>query len=229
MVFSGVSESEWLTIMQNLPPFRTPAKRLVVVSPHPDDETLGAGGLIATFRQSGREVKVLAVTDGEAAYSGVSALGSVRVKEQERALNVLGVEKENIIRLSLPDGGLLPHEGLIAEQLANLTGRDDLVVAPHVHDYHPDHETCGRAARKATNSTGASLAYYFFWIWHQGTPTDLASLPLRRLDLAPKLLLLRERALTRHQSQLHWEGRQPILPAELLTPMTRPFEVFAFL
>src|SRR5947209_8000477 len=47
------------------------ATRLLVVAPHPDDETLGAGGLIQRVRQSGGVVKILYLTDGEGYPEGV--------------------------------------------------------------------------------------------------------------------------------------------------------------
>jgi LmbE family N-acetylglucosaminyl deacetylase len=40
----------------------------VVLSPHPDDETLGTGGLIADARATGQEVDVIVVTDGSGSH-----------------------------------------------------------------------------------------------------------------------------------------------------------------
>src|SRR5712691_6800604 len=47
------------------------ATRLLVVAPHPDDETLGAGGLIQRVHENGGVVKVLYLTDGEGYPEGV--------------------------------------------------------------------------------------------------------------------------------------------------------------
>lgn len=45
-----------------LPAFR----QVLVIAPHPDDESIGAGGTIARLAQAGAEVHVIVVTDGEA-------------------------------------------------------------------------------------------------------------------------------------------------------------------
>ena len=64
-----------------------PRKLTVVVAPHPDDETLLSGGLIAHQARAGVPVIVLAVTDGEAAYPGdPDGLARQRRREQRQAL-----------------------------------------------------------------------------------------------------------------------------------------------
>ena len=47
-----------------------PGSRLVVVAPHPDDEILGAGGLLAATARAGRDLLLVAVTDGQASHPG---------------------------------------------------------------------------------------------------------------------------------------------------------------
>src|SRR5205823_1168784 len=84
-----------------------PRGRLVVVSPHPDDETLGAGGIIHDLCAGGWTVTVVAVTDGEAAYgrddaSAVERLAAIRRQEQSRAIAHLG--KVDVLRVGVPDG-----------------------------------------------------------------------------------------------------------------------------
>jgi LmbE family N-acetylglucosaminyl deacetylase len=71
-----------------------PAQKSTVVAPHPDDETLAAGGLIATQRSRHLPVTLLAVTDGEAAYPDVPDLARTRRLEQARAAVALGVTHE---------------------------------------------------------------------------------------------------------------------------------------
>jgi LmbE family N-acetylglucosaminyl deacetylase len=226
MELSNISEGMWFHVLNGLPHLTLSSSRLVVVAPHPDDETLGAGGLIAASRKNGGEVHVVAVTDGEAAYPGVDDLGLLRTNEQEQALQILGVESSQITRLHLPDSNLYAHENFIADRLQALIKPADLVVAPSIHDYHPDHEICGRAALKATQTTGTSLVHYFFWTWHRGTPEDLRGLELRQFQLDFEMRQLRSHALARHRSQLQWPGREPILPTRFLAPMERLFEVF---
>jgi len=94
--------------------------RLVVFSPHPDDETLGAGGLIQQVLRRGGEVKVIFMTSGDGYPEGVEMedriahptaqdyreYGTLRQKEALRVLTTLGMKEKNIIFLGFPDGGL---------------------------------------------------------------------------------------------------------------------------
>ena len=66
-------------------------RRAVVVAPHPDDEVLGAGGLVRVLAGSGTAVRILAVTDGEASHPGAPATLAARRREESRtALHRLG-------------------------------------------------------------------------------------------------------------------------------------------
>ncbi len=72
LTHSGVSEATWVPLLRALPGRRpaalfAAASRMVVVTPHPDDETLGVGGIIAAMAGAGLPVTVVSVTDGEAA------------------------------------------------------------------------------------------------------------------------------------------------------------------
>jgi len=94
--------------------------RLIVFSPHPDDETLGAGGLIQRVLQSGGEVKVVFMTSGDGYPEGVEMeegithptaqdyreYGTLRQKEALQALATLGMKKQDVAFLGFPDGGL---------------------------------------------------------------------------------------------------------------------------
>lgn len=94
--------------------------RLMVFSPHPDDETIGAGGLIQRVLRAGGKVRVIFMTSGDGYLEGVESedhithpkakdfrsYGKEREEEARKALATLGVEKENIFFLGFPDGGL---------------------------------------------------------------------------------------------------------------------------
>ena len=226
MVKPIVHEPDWLQILDTLPVWEPPAVATIVLSPHPDDETLSVGGLLHALTRSGTDVSVVAVTDGENAYEGEIGLGPVREREQTAALAVLGVPAHKVHRLRLPDSGLHLAETKVVEALLSVLRPGMHIIAPWSKDFHPDHEVCGRAARVAANIAGAHLSFYFFWTWHRGTPSQLeglrlVSFPLRSEDLAAK-----QKALSCHLSQLEHPSGQPILPADLLESMQRNFEVY---
>jgi LmbE family N-acetylglucosaminyl deacetylase len=92
----------------------------MVFSPHPDDETLAAAGLIQRVLGLGGSVKVVLMTSGDGFPEGVEMqnriarptaqdyrnYGKLRKKEARRALQILGLKKEEIVFLNFPDGGL---------------------------------------------------------------------------------------------------------------------------
>jgi LmbE family N-acetylglucosaminyl deacetylase len=221
-----VSETEWQACLSRLPAWDPPGGPVLIVAPHPDDETLGVGGLIARQRTRGVEVMVAAVTDGENCYADSPGMGEIRRIEQESALGRLGVESGKIVRLRLPDSAVSSKENGLVESLVELLSSETLIVAPWPGDFHPDHEACGRAAREAAHRACSSLAFYFFWTWHRGTTQLIESLPLSCLILDDGLLRTKKEALLNHRSQLARDCGDPILPEVLLAPARRPYEVF---
>jgi LmbE family N-acetylglucosaminyl deacetylase len=199
---------------------------VVLISPHPDDEILGAGGFLAAQARRSVPVTVIAVTDGEAAYPDVENLAGLRRREQEKALARIGIEANGIQRMGLPDGDVHTREADLASRIAGFLDRTTLLLAPWPHDPHPDHEACGRAATAAARTTGALHVSYFFWTWHHCRPDTIASLRLSRFDLDEDLQQAKSLALAEYGSQLHRDSGQPILPEPLLAPARRSFETF---
>lgn len=226
MIAPLVDEDIWIETLQNAPRWYPPHKRTVIVAPHPDDETLGAGGLIAEQSRRGLPVSVVCVTDGEAAYPDAPGLAQLRTNEQQQALETLRVSTHNIFRLNLPDSALAEHESKLTALLTPFLPSDTLVLAPWIKDWHPDHEACGRVVRRIARATGAELLFYMFWTWHQGTPDVLSDVPVRCFELDRQLLSLKQTALECHRSQLQRETGPPILPESLLKPARRSFETF---
>ena len=226
MIVPLADETVWIEFLADARPWQPSDRPMLVVAPHPDDETLGAGGLIVAQRSRGTEVTVVAVTDGEMAYADAPGLGQLRQKEQENALAILGVQADDIVRLRLQDSSLQSSEDCLANALADLVSPGTDIVAPWRGDFHPDHEACGRAAERVSKIIGATLTSYLFWTWHRGTPQLVSDLDLVVMPLSENQLRAKRRALLEHRSQLSWPGADPILPESLLKPARRPFEVF---
>jgi LmbE family N-acetylglucosaminyl deacetylase len=226
LITPTTSESEWLGALRFAPRWQPELKRTVVMAPHPDDEVLGAGGLIADRRRKNLPVLVIAVTDGEAAYPGTSGLGSLRQTEQEEALARLGLASRDILRLGLPDGHVSSHEESLVRDLQSILTRDTVLIAPWKFDPHPDHEACGRAALRAAQISGQRLVSYVFWTWHRHRADALLAFHPQRFDLDPGLCAAKASALAEYRSQLAWETGEPILPDFLLAPARRTFETF---
>lgn len=219
-------EDEWLEELDGVPPLDLRQVATYVISPHPDDETLGAGGLIFLLRAAGVPVTVVAVTDGENAYEGEDGLGIVREREQTDALKILGISEQDTIRLRLTDSGLMERESELRKCLTEIIRPGSQIVAPWTSDFHPDHEICGRISEEIASESNSSLIFYFFWTWHRGLPGDLGGRDLRILPLNEAAFGAKSEALQCHQSQLMRDDGAPILPPYLLEPMKRQFEVY---
>ena len=220
------SEQTWIESLGVVPGWLPEEQATVVISPHPDDETLAAGGLIAMLRCRQIPVTLLAVTDGEAAYPDQPDLGRTRQLEQARAAEALGIARDAVIRLGFRDSAVADSESVLTDRIERYINSDTLIVAPWPHDPHPDHEACGRAATTAASRTGARLIAYFFWTWHRFRPDCLHGLRLRRLALSAEARTRRAQALACHRSQIHRDEGVPILPDIFLAPAQRPFETF---
>lgn len=227
MVVPVIGEAEWMGVLRMLPAWLPPDAPMVVVVPHPDDETLATGGLISVLRKCGTDITVVAVTDGENAYAESDGVAELRAREQTEALARLGVSAEKIVRLGLVDSDVAEQEDELVARLMPLVRAETVVLAPWSGDFHPDHEACARAATRVAQEVGATLISYFFWTWHRGTPELLQGLELRAFALDDAAMAAKREALACHRSQLQHVSGEPILPEELLWPARMPFEVFA--
>lgn len=237
----GTTEAEWhawtglhrmqATTAQALVP---DGARAVVVAPHPDDEVLAVGGLLAQLARRGTAVRVILVTDGTASHRGsrdwpADRLGRERPRESRDALRRLGVDAEPL-RLGLPDGGLQGLESLLAARLAPLLERDDVVFTTWRRDGHPDHEATGHACAFAAARVGPRLVEVPVWAWHWAAPGD-PRIPWARarcLALDPDASRRKRDAVQAFASQLQPDpstGRPPILRATTVERSARPFEV----
>jgi LmbE family N-acetylglucosaminyl deacetylase len=226
MIVPVTPETEWLPSLKVMPVWAPPARPVLLISPHPDDETLGAGGFIFDMREAGTPVKVVAVTDGENAYADSAGLGETRVLEQTEALEILKVAPDQIVRAQLSDSSVSSKVDSLIEILLPLCSKDTHIIAPWTGDFHPDHEACGRAATEVARQTGAALTFYIFWTWHRGTPDIFQKQNIQRYCLSDEARQAKAEALACHTSQLDHASGEPILPENLLWPARLPFEVF---
>ncbi len=185
-----------------------PCSRLVVVAAHPDDESLGAGGLIAAAAAAGLPVYVVLLTAGEAsrfASRGKTrhALATMRLAEMENALARLA--PDNFLAfLGAPDGAVADAEEQVARSLTGLLGDASrtLLAAPWRHDGHPDHDAAGRAAALAAAASGARLVEYPLLAWTHRRPEELPWDDVVCLGLSPERQEQKAAAIRAHVSQV---------------------------
>jgi LmbE family N-acetylglucosaminyl deacetylase len=195
---------------------------LLLVGPHPDDETLGFGATAATLQSRGVDVRVVSVSDGGGAYLNLSPLERTwleraRRSELLRATRSLGLTSP--VSLGLPDGTLCDHENGLADTLSALLSElrpGAWCAATWRGDGHPDHEAVGRAAAVAAARAGAKLLEYPVWMWHWARPDDTAVPWHRMARLAPdRAAVARKRAAAKEfRSQLtaYYPDTDAVLP-----------------
>jgi len=214
------------------------ARRAVVVAPHPDDEVLGTGGLLAEFAAASLPTLVVAVTDGEASHHDSrrwtpEALRQARVRESLDALAELGIAADNVLRLRLQDGCVAESESWLTSALAALLHAGDLVFATWSGDGHADHEACGRAAAGAVEGRRAAHCEVPIWMWNWADPED-ARLPwtrLVRVRLSHEAQRRKRRALECFGTQRRFDpdvALSPALDDAMLAHFDRPYETLIY-
>lgn len=196
--------------------------RAVVIAPHPDDELLACGGLMRQWTDAGRDVVVVAVTDGGGSHTGSrrwtpDTLEAARRAERLDALHVMGLDAVPVIGLQLPDGGVTGTEAALHCALKAMLQPGDVVFATWRLDGHPDHEATGRAAATCCAEAGLPLIELPVWMWHWAEPDD-PRVPwhrLARVRLDPAQRDAKRRAIAAHRTQVEAD---PTLPGHAVLP-----------
>src|SRR5579863_8786415 len=99
-----------------------PEGPVLIIAPHPDDETIGCGASIARFCAEGRKVRVIIVTDGSSSVKSAiltpGELSVIRHNESLKAAEILGLSGKDVFPLSYPDGKIAHHIKDISKAIA---------------------------------------------------------------------------------------------------------------
>lgn len=154
---------------------------LLIVAPHPDDESLGCGALIAAAASEKRAVRVVIVSDGAGSHPNsrtypAERLRALREDEARAAAAALGLGPQALRFLALPDRAV-PSSGPLAEaaalaiaQEAQRAGAQALFVTWR-HDPHCDHRSSYALARAAQRQSG-HMRLFEYSIWGRVFPLD---------------------------------------------------------
>lgn len=221
-------------------------KRVVIVAPHPDDETLGCGGAIALLCQQGCDVSVLVVSDGTLSHPHsrkypAPALRLLREQETLKALAILGVDQDAITFLQLKDGSL-PFPTSLNFQTAKALcqnylkkARPDVIFLPWREDPHSDHRATWKliqAALRDLEMTIIKCIEYPIWDWdirQQKQTSFRRKISGWRLDITT-VLEQKHQAIAAYRSQLGQviddDPNGFCLAPEMLVNFRRPWEVY---
>jgi LmbE family N-acetylglucosaminyl deacetylase len=226
------------------------ARSALIISPHPDDETLGCGATVALKLAAGHAVTVLMLTDGRHSHRSATLpapeLGALRRAELAEAMRRLGLPDGALRWAGLVDGSVSDGEeelvGLIRSMIEEL--QPDEVYVTCAEEPHPDHAAAGRAARRATAGGAVQLLEYPVWLWGSWpmrrhdrlrSTLDAARLGARRGAVVVRAgdhLTTKQFALRAYESQLRRPAQVPAdevwhgLPAGVLRAAAEPVELF---
>jgi LmbE family N-acetylglucosaminyl deacetylase/SAM-dependent methyltransferase len=245
---TGTAEAEWeaggLAVLPELPlgPAELAAMTFIVLAAHPDDETLGAGGLLSRLNAAGADIEVLLCTAGEASHpesptTTPDQLAAVRLSEFRAAVSGLapGASRQFLL---FRDGHLDADRDRIAEAVREsiaAAGRPAdrvVIVAPYRADGHTDHDVLGGVAADLAAEGGHGLLEYPVWYWLWASPADPAWQSWVRVQLTPDEQRAKAAALLVHSSQTQplsdKPGDEALLGDSFMEHFSRPWETFAW-
>ena len=214
---------------------------MIILVPHPDDETLGCGGLIATLADLGLRPRIIYLTDGSASHRGsptwsAERIASTRREEALQALSTLGVGDSDVTFLGWTDAK--PHSPMSSDYEVTLARLSYLaicvaakcIVAPWEKETHCDHTAANALALALAANISITRYEYMVWGWATADlVNNIAGHALRCLDCC-SFIDLRRKALECHQTQLGALITDAdiafAMPSELKALVERPIEIF---
>ena len=173
-------------------------EKVIVISPHPDDEAIGCGGTIAAHIDNGDIVHIIFLTSGEKGGHGKSEEETIEIREGEAKaaaaiLNITGIEfwRE-------PDGNFQASETNIARLFNTIEQfKPDVIYVPHHNEEHKDHKSAALLMKRTLpylNGTSEKPVVYMYEIWT----------PIQKIDhikdISPYVEIKRK-AIQAHKSQ----------------------------
>ncbi len=212
-------------------------KHLMLVTPHPDDESVAIGGLIQDAVRQGAHITVLQVTDGDNNPWPQRWLerrwrirprdrvrwGARRADEAYEALRRLGLPAASLQRLAWPDlgvGARLLGGGVCAiDAFAGVVQREspDIIVLPDLHDRHPDHAACHVLVRLALARRSIRPECLTYRVHGRGMPSG------ERLEIAldAGMQETKRQAILAHRTQVALARRRLLAKAGAAEPLWR--------
>ena len=179
--------------------------RILILSPHPDDDVLGCGRVMALHRQSGNDVKVLYISDGSMGFPDIKRPTTrektelVREREFEVKESAKILDVSDLVFWRYRDGNLSANSSAV-KLMQNLLNsyKPEIIYLPSFQDSNSDHfETCKIfiEALKKTNLDPEVISYE---VW--------SPLFANRIISIDKVFEQKKRAIESHKTQLKSRG-----------------------
>jgi len=167
--------------------------KILVVTPHQDDETIGCGGFLATY---GKQCDVLLLTDG---CKGIENLSDeetivVRNNELEKAMKIAKVN--NIYKLNIKNNELNSNRKKV--ESFNIEPYD-LILLPNRKENHCDHKIVFNMFKKMKHIQNSKAVIYEYEVW-----TPLTN-PTTFLNIT-KVIEQKKKMLSKYESQIKYRN-----------------------
>lgn len=171
---------------------------ILVIAPHPDDETIGCGGTLRLHANEGAHIEAVWLTSGELGLKNLPAHRARQIREAEakRAGKILGLAETTF--LGYPDWHVAEKSQAIQRDLIPILRRlhPDKIYFPHPGDAHPDHQpVCALVKKAIQRSRIAKPELRAYEVW---TPLTQADYVVNISRMMPGKI----KALRAHRSQL---------------------------
>lgn len=196
---------------------------VLIFAPHPDDEVIGCGGLIARLVRQGRIPHIVVMTGGEGSHTSCCNTSKEEIIKARRrltrnALTILGIPESHIHELNFADGNINgndPEVKKLRQLVADIN--PESVFVPHWGEGWPDHINTAKIVRDIAPAS-AEIWEYCVWMWYynvwRGLRLDWHN--ARRLPMTPEEHALKLKAMDAYVSPLApcgkpWSGVLPPL------------------
>ena len=173
-------------------------KKILVVSPHPDDESLGCGGTLRKHVVEGDKVHIIFLTSGEKGGHGKPLHETAKIREQEakEAARILGISQVEFWRE--PDSKFRVSERTIKKLQVKLKEwKPEVIYVTHDKEMHPEHRAAARLVQRSLSNGLARVIrpqVFMFEVWT----------PLQRMDHIVDIseyIEKKRKAIQAHKSQ----------------------------
>lgn len=161
---------------------------ILILAPHPDDETFGCAGLIQRALNEKKDVKILILTKGEGAYNE-NLISETELTESRRvlslnAINHLGLEPKDIEYKEWGDGHIKDSYQLEELSQAINAYNPDAIFTPHLLEGWSDHiattEITAKLLKDLNRTKQIKLFQYCVWVWYSMPYTKLPRMGWRQ-------------------------------------------------
>lgn len=150
-------------------PLRT---RTLIIAPHPDDEIIGCGGLIARLVELGHTPTVIILSGGGKSHEGCCTIDEKDLISERRRLtlqaaDIVGLPHEHIYFLDFRDGSISEDDKANMEKLQKTVDKinPQMILVPHTGEGWSDHLATRRIGLTLAGR-GTEVWEYCVWMWY---------------------------------------------------------------